>query len=191
MKQLDTDERAFLLEVARQEIYRHFHITAAIQGPMSEPQGLRSIYAGAFVSLYIDGQLRGCIGTFNEDEQITAVIRKMALNAATRDYRFEPIGHAELDMLGIELSVLTPRKRIFDIGEVKIGRDGIYIVSGQNRGTLLPQVAVENNWDTETFVQQCSLYKAGIGPDGWKSAELYTYEAIVFRDFIKKNEGLQ
>jgi len=136
---------------------------------------------GAFVSVYVNQKLRGCIGTFSEEEALYKNVVNMAVSAATDDSRFNSIHASELSRLEIEISILTPRQRISDPSEIIIGRHGIYIKLGANRGTLLPQVAVSQGWTVNEFLGNCSQYKAGIGWDGWKAADLYTYEAIVFK----------
>jgi len=135
---------------------------------------------GAFVSLYVDQHLRGCIGTFSE-EPLYINVTKMAASAATEDSRFTSIQAYELSRLKIEISILTPRQRVYDPSEIVIGKHGIYMKQGSFRGTLLPQVAVNQNWTVKEFLENCSGNKAGIGRDGWKTAELYIYEAIVFK----------
>jgi len=110
------------------------------------------------------------------------VVRDMAVAAALQDYRFPPVTPAEVDDLDIEISVLTPLKRIHSIDEFKLGRDGIYMVKDGRSGTFLPQVADETRWNKEEFLGHCARDKAGIGWDGWKDAELYTYRAIVFSE---------
>ena len=137
---------------------------------------------GAFVSVYVNQELRGCIGTFSEEEPLFKTVENMAVSAATDDSRFASIHPEELPRLQLEISVLTPRQRISDPSEIVIGKHGIYIKLGSNRGTLLPQVAVTQKWTVNEFLGNCSKYKAGIGWDGWKVAELFTYEAIVFKD---------
>jgi AmmeMemoRadiSam system protein A len=136
---------------------------------------------GAFVSLYVDEKLRGCIGTFSEEEALYKNVANMAVLSATDDSRFNSIQVSELDQLEVEISILTPRQRISDPTEIVLGRHGIYIKHGINRGTLLPQVAVTQNWTVKEFLGNCSKYKAGLGWDGWEAAEIYTYEAIVFK----------
>lgn len=106
----------------------------------------------------------------------------MAVAAATEDPRFMPVGKGELDQIHIEISVLTPLKRIHDIKEFQYGRQGIYMRKGYHSGTFLPQVAQEVNWTKEEFLGHCAQDKAGIGWDGWRDAELYTYEAIIFEE---------
>ena len=136
---------------------------------------------GAFVSLYVDRELWGCIGTFSEEEALFKNVENMAVSAATNDSRFTSIQALELSRLELEISILTPRQRISDPSEIVIGLHGIYIKMGSNRGTLLPHVAVTQDWTVKEFLGNCSRYKAGIGWDGWKAAEIYTYEAIVFK----------
>ncbi len=137
---------------------------------------------GAFVTLTINGKLRGCIGRFMPKEQLYSVVQEMTIAAATQDSRFERVKTDELNKIRIEISVLTPLQKISSANEIKIGRDGIYIKKGIYSGTLLPQVATENNWDRNQFLEYCSQYKAGLGKDGWKKADLFIYQAIIFHE---------
>ena len=135
---------------------------------------------GAFVSLHKQGRLRGCIGHFGENVPLHEIVAEMARAAAFEDPRFSPVQHEELDDIDIEISVLTPMRRIQSLDEFQLHRHGIYIRKGYRSGTFLPQVADEVNWTKEEFVGHCSQDKAGLGWDGWRDAELYVYEAIVF-----------
>ena len=160
---------------------------------------------GAFVSLHKQGRLRGCIGHFGEDVALCEIVAEMARAAAFEDPRFMPVTRDELEDIDIEISVLTPMRRIQSIDEFELHRHGIYIrkaviereqsnarigsaereqarpkVKGYRSGTFLPQVADEVNWTKEEFVGHCSQDKAGLGWDGLRDAELYFYEAIVF-----------
>ena len=135
---------------------------------------------GAFVSLHKHGRLRGCIGHFGEDYPLYEMVADMARAAAFEDPRFMPVTRDELKDLDIEISVLTPMRRIQSLDEFELHRHGIYIKKGYRSGTFLPQVADEVNWTKEEFVGHCSRDKAGLGWDGWRDAELYVYEAIVF-----------
>jgi AmmeMemoRadiSam system protein A len=180
---LTDSDKLLLLDLARVSIAgsvgKQDQGTGVRNEPMAVPETLMQ-YCGAFVSLYVDHQLRGCIGTFSEHSPLWENVKEMALSAATSDHRFTPIGREELDELQIEISVLSPRQRIHHIEEIIPGIHGIYMVRGANRGTLLPQVALKQNWNVEDFLGNCAKYKAGIGWDGWKTAELYTYTATVF-----------
>ena len=91
-----------------------------------------------------------------------------------------PVTSDELADIDIEISVLSPMRRIQSIDELQLHRHGIYIKKGYRSGTFLPQVADEVNWTKEEFLGPCAQDKAGIGWDGWRDAELYVYEAIVF-----------
>jgi len=135
---------------------------------------------GAFVTLKIRGQLRGCIGNFSAETPLFRTVRDMALSAALRDPRFPPLKAGELDEIDIEISVLTPMKRINSIEDFVLGRHGVYIKKNGRSGTFLPQVAKETGWTAEEFLGHCSRDKAGIGWDGWKTAEVYVYEARGF-----------
>ena len=135
---------------------------------------------GTFVSLHKHGRLRGCIGHFGEDVPLHEIVAEMARAAAFEDPRFMPVTLDEVADLDIEISVLTPMRRIQSLDEFELHRHGIYIRKGYRSGTFLPQVADEMNWTKEEFVSHCAQDKAGIGWDGWRDAELYVYEAIVF-----------
>ncbi|MHC1708118.1 MAG: AmmeMemoRadiSam system protein B [Bacteroidales bacterium] len=135
---------------------------------------------GAFVTLKKSERLRGCIGRFTADEPLYKIVQKMAISAATEDTRFSKVTFEELDKLHIEISVLTPLKKITSPDEIQLGKHGIYMRKGYRTGTFLPQVATETGWSKEEFLGHCAEDKAGIGWHGWKDAELYTYEAIVF-----------
>lgn len=135
---------------------------------------------GAFVSLHKQGRLRGCIGHFGEDVPLHEIVAEMARAAAFEDPRFPPVHREELGDIDIEISVLTPMRRIQSLDEFQLHKHGIYIRKGYRSGTFLPQVADEVNWTKEEFVGHCSQDKAGLGWNGWRDAELYVYEAIVF-----------
>ena len=157
------------------------HPTPITQHPTPDTHHL-SEKCGAFVSLHKHGRLRGCIGHFGEDVPLHETVARMARAAAFEDPRFMPVTRDELADIDIEISVLTPMRRIQSLDEFELHRHGIYIRKGYRSGTFLPQVADEVNWTKEEFVSHCAQDKAGIGWDGWKDkdAELYVYEAIVF-----------
>jgi hypothetical protein len=137
---------------------------------------------GAFVTLKKNGDLRGCIGRFTSEEPLYIVIREMAIASATQDTRFDPVTESEIPKLEIEISVLSPMKKINSPDEIIMGKHGIYIKKGWASGTFLPQVATETGWTKEEFLGHCARDKAGIGWDGWKDAEIYIYTAEVFSE---------
>jgi AmmeMemoRadiSam system protein A len=137
------------------------------------------------VTLKENGGLRGCIGRFEATGPLYEVVQEMAVAASTQDSRFLPVTEYEFDEIDIEISVLTPLRRINSIDEFQLGRHGIYIKKGYASGTFLPQVAEETGWTREEFLGHCARDKAHIGWDGWKDAELYVYEAYVFGEKMK------
>jgi AmmeMemoRadiSam system protein B/AmmeMemoRadiSam system protein A len=137
---------------------------------------------GAFVTLKIDGKLRGCIGRFLSTDPLYEVVRLSSLSSAFEDYRFTPLTKEEFEKTEIEITVLGPMKKISNINEIVLGKHGIYIKKDFRSGTMLPQVAIEQGWTVEEFLGYTSRDKAGLGWDGWKSAELYIYEGIVLEE---------
>lgn len=137
---------------------------------------------GAFVTLRKNGELRGCIGRFEPTEPLWKVVQEMTVASAVHDYRFDPVDRNELNEIDIEISVLTPLKRVSSPDQIRLGIDGIYIRKGSASGTFLPQVARETNWTLEEFLGHCARDKAGIGWNGWKDAELYTYQALIIEE---------
>ena len=135
---------------------------------------------GAFVTLKIDGDLRGCIGFITSHRPLYETIIDVAIAAATEDPRFPPLRKDELEIINIEISVLSPLRKIEDIKEIEVGKHGLIISKGFHRGLLLPQVATENNWDKITFLRHTCL-KAGLPTDAWQQgATIEIFSAQVF-----------
>ena len=175
----DSDKKA-LKEIAFNSIRDSLSGKPIAQPTLNFQLSTLNSKCGAFVSLHKHGHLRGCIGHFGEDYPLHEIVAEMARAAAFEDPRFMPVTRDELDDLDIEISVLTPMRRIQSLDEFELHRHGIYIKKGYRSGTFLPQVADEVNWTKEEFVGHCSQDKAGLGWEGWKDAELYVYEAIIF-----------
>lgn len=145
-------------------------------------------HSGAFVTLKVKNELRGCIGRIVSNDPLWMTVKNMAI-AACGDSRFERIHADELPGLHIEISVLTPPKKVQSYKEVIAGKHGVIVQKGSMRGTLLPQVATERNWSREELLGYCSRDKAGIGWDGWRNAEIFTYEAEVFSDELLQDHN--
>ena len=177
---LSDEDKRLLKEIALQSIKDSLDGKPITQPDLGSESPVLSSMCGAFVSLHKHGRLRGCIGHFGEDYPLYEIVAQMARAAAFEDPRFSPVRREELEDLDIEISVLTPMRRIQSLDEFELHRHGIYIRKGYRSGTFLPQVADEVNWTKEEFVGHCSQDKAGLGWNGWKDAELYVYEAIVF-----------
>ena len=177
---LSDDDKKALKDIALQSIKDSLNGKPIAQPTLDSNFSILNSKCGAFVSLHKYGRLRGCIGHFGEDYPLHEIVARMARAAAFEDPRFIPVTSDELADINIEISVLTPMRRIQSIDEFLLHRHGIYIKKGYRSGTFLPQVADEVNWTKEEFVGHCAQDKAGIGWDGWRDAELYVYEAIVF-----------
>jgi AmmeMemoRadiSam system protein B/AmmeMemoRadiSam system protein A len=137
---------------------------------------------GAFVTLKINGALRGCIGRFISSDPLYDVVKASALSSAFEDPRFSPLTKEEFEKTDIEITVLGPLKKINSISEIILGKHGIYIKKDFRSGTMLPQVAIENGWTVEQFLGYTSRDKAGLGWDGWKDAEVFIYQGVVLED---------
>ena len=130
---------------------------------------------GVFVTLKKHGELRGCIGYTESNTPLHLLVAEVAELSACHDYRFERVKPGEADELEIEISVLSPMRKIKDIREIKLGRHGILIKKGERTGLFLPQVAIETGWTLEQYLGHCSRDKAGIGWEGWREASLSTF----------------
>lgn len=149
-----------------------------IPGP--ERDEALEIAAGAFVSIHRRGALRGCLGRLECDWSLNRVVTHLATIVADSDPRFEPVTPEELADIEIEISILTPERRITSIEEIEVGHHGLIVEHGSRRGLLLPQVAPEHGWDALTFVEH-TCRKAGLSPDAWQNdARLFVFEALVF-----------
>jgi AmmeMemoRadiSam system protein B/AmmeMemoRadiSam system protein A len=135
---------------------------------------------GAFVTIKKRGLLRGCIGFIEPIMPLYKTVMEAAAYAACHDSRFLPITPEELDALQVEISVLTPLKKIIEPQSITVGKHGLVIEMQGKKGLLLPQVATENKWDQTSFLEQACL-KAGLPKNAWRSgADIYVFEAIVF-----------
>ena len=138
--------------------------------------------SGAFVTLKKGGALRGCIGHLRAEVPLYRCVPEMAAAAAISDPRFPPLTAEELEEVDIEISVLSPLRRVTDLQEIEVGRHGLVIVQGGRQGVLLPQVPVENGWDRGEFLENLCL-KASLPPNCWSERPaLYAFTATVFSE---------
>jgi len=121
-------------------------------------------------------------GTFRPDEPLYKLIQSLTISSATEDTRFLPVQAGELDDITIEISVLTPLRKIENIDEICLGKHGVYLKKNGHSGTFLPQVAIEQGWSLEEFLGRCARDKAGLMWDEWKEAEIFIFEAIAFSE---------
>jgi len=183
---LSESEQDFLLRLARRKLTA-FLSGEDFAGPEpTEVVGDRLIRrAGAFVTLWRPHhELRGCVGRVEAVLPLYQTVMDCAVAAAVRDFRFSPVSAEELSRLQLEISVLTPPRRITHPDEIEIGRHGLLIKQAfpvPRTGLLLPQVASSRNWNREQFLEAVCL-KAGLSPDAWQRAALYVFESQVFEE---------
>lgn len=177
---LTSEQRAALLAIARRAICERVRGLPSTGGPSRDPR--LEAAGAAFVTISQRGQLRGCIGYVDPIKPLREAVAHCAAAAATGDPRFPPVTPEELTHLEIEVSVLSPLRRITDPSEVEVGTHGLYISQSGRHGLLLPQVASEFQWDRETFLRQTCL-KAGLPADAWRhGAEIQVFTVDRFTD---------
>lgn len=176
---LNLEEQGKLLGLARNTL--EFHLQGLPLPSFQSSAPCLQQRRGAFVTLHREGHLRGCIGHIIPDDPLFHTIRQMAIAAATEDPRFQPVAFEELSLIDIEISVLTPFKRIKSVEEIQVGLHGLMMTQGRYRGLLLPQVAAEEGWSREEFLFHTCL-KAGLHPEAWKetSTQIEIFSAQVF-----------
>ncbi|HZD32929.1 MAG TPA: AmmeMemoRadiSam system protein A [Candidatus Angelobacter sp.] len=170
------EERALLLQLA------HRAIDTALQGTrpnLTPPTPHLAEKRGAFTTLHLLGRLRCCIGYVVPRHPLYRTVAEAARAAAFDDPRFPPVTAAEAPNLVVEISVLSVITPVIT-SDILVGRHGLIVSQGKQRGLLLPQVPVEWGWDRETFLAQTCL-KAGLPPDAWRQgAEIEAFTAEVF-----------
>jgi hypothetical protein len=176
---LNLEEKKELLAMARQTV-TGLALGRPLPPVQSQSEGL-NFARGAFVTLHKRGSLRGCIGNFMAEGTLAETVREMATAAANSDPRFSPVRAAELPELDLEISVLSPLKECRDVSQIQVGVHGIYIISPRGRGVLLPQVATDQGWDRDTFLDHTCL-KAGLQPGCWRDPQtkILIFSAQVF-----------
>jgi len=138
------------------------------------------VHRGAFVSIFHDGELRGCLGRLNSPLPIARLVAELAQDVADSDPRFARVTPQELAGIGFEISVLTREREIQSVDEIEVGRHGLIVEQGTSRGLLLPQVPTEHGWDRDGFLDHACL-KAGLPSDAWRrGAHIFVFEAQVF-----------
>ena len=138
---------------------------------------------GAFTTLYLEGDVRGCVGYVFAVAPLFQTVIETAQAAAFQDMRFLPVTREEAAQLHISISVLSP---LFPIKaeELELGKHGLLITQGNRRGLLLPQVPAEHGWDRKTFLEQ-TCRKAGLPPDAWQDeATLEAFTAEIFGEGV-------
>jgi len=173
-------EKKLLLKTARESIAAHLE---GRDGEYGIPTDRLKTPLGAFVTLHIGKNLRGCIGHMVPVYPLFDAVKRLAVESAFNDPRFPPLTRDELEKVEIEISVLSPLEEISSVDRIKVGTHGILMQNGVRSGVLLPQVPVEQGWDLEEFLTH-TCYKAGMGGDCWKdsSTRIRIFSAVIFSE---------
>ncbi len=175
-------EREELLKIARDSIKSYLTTRKPPRIETENPKLKQK--RGAFITLRRGEALRGCIGFIEPLFPLDHAISECAISAATKDIRFPPVTERELPKITIEISVLSPTKRIVSIDEIKMGIHGVMVKKGLHHGIFLPQVAEETGWSKEEFLSQLCSRKAGLSPHAWKdrNTEIYIFTVEKFEE---------
>lgn len=178
---LSTNEQKELLRIARKSL--NSYLTKGEVPKVKIDKGPLVERRGVFVTLNKNGNLRGCIGYIQPHKPLAEAVQDMVIAAAVRDTRFPKVTKDELKDIDIEISALSRLERVYDVDEIEIGRDGLYIIKGAHSGLLLPQVATDQGWGREEFLENV-CYKARLPKDAWKDKEavLYRFSADIFHE---------
>ena len=180
--ELNTKQQHQLLQIARQTLENYLKDKKIPKVEVKDKALNQKL--GAFVTLRKNGGLKGCIGQFEAAKPLYQIIQDKAIDAALRDPRFSPVKYEELEDIIIEVSVLSPRKKIDDWQKIELGKHGVVIKKGLRSGTYLPQVATETGWDLETFLSSLCSHKTGLANDCYKDkkTEIFIFTAQVFEE---------
>ncbi len=174
------NEKGLLLQLARNAIQTTVQKGRKLPAVESLSPLLRE-KRGVFVTLWMEGELRGCIGFPYPVRPLAEAVQEAAVSAAIQDPRFPPVRPEELTHIEIEVSVLTPPRAI-EPAQIQVGVHGLIVSRGNRSGLLLPQVAMEYHWDSRIFLEQTCV-KAGLPTDAWKEkAQIQAFEAQVFSE---------
>jgi len=137
--------------------------------------------AAAFVTITREGNLRGCVGYSDPLFPLHQTVSRCVRSAATEDYRFQPVRSHELPDLRISISVLSALRKVESVDDILIGRDGLQVVGAGCRGLLLPQVATDQGWDRERFLDSVCR-KAGLPDGAWRGTDVdvFAFDAEIF-----------
>lgn len=187
MIELNREQQIKLLQLARKTISGKLGIDEGID-TFDFPDEIFKEETGAFVTIHLNGKLRGCIGYIQGVKPIPETVIEVSLSSAFKDPRFIPLSEKEYRNIEIEISIMSPIEHVADIDDIVVGRDGLIISKGHNRGLLLPQVPVEQGWDKAEFLTHTCL-KGGLQGDSWKK-EGVKIEKFSAQVFSEKDLGL-
>ncbi|MGC8766081.1 MAG: AmmeMemoRadiSam system protein A [Brevinematia bacterium] len=181
---ISKDQKKAILKLARLSIESIFN--SSLKQELEKQKKIVEkigIHGGVFVTLTKNKELRGCIGYIYPIKPFPQLVVDAAISSATKDPRFDPLEKEEINQIEIEISILSEPKKIESISEIEVGKHGLIVRRGPFQGLLLPQVAIEHNWDKITFLQYTCI-KAGLSPNDYKKedTEIFVFTAEVFSE---------
>jgi AmmeMemoRadiSam system protein A len=168
MIEISEQDSATLIGMARKAITEAVLPRASTVSGVFPPLGLTS-HSGIFVTVHVDGRLRGCIGDLDPAASVAEALVHAARSAVSHDYRFASVAPDELLRLSFEITILEPMVPITSEQDLVIGRDGIFIEYLASRGILLPQVAAERQWSPRQFLEAV-CEKARLPRGAWRDS---------------------
>lgn len=180
---LTTNQKNILLKIARSSLEAFVLKGEILDFKINDERLNRE--EGAFVTLHLNGELRGCIGQIISNNPLWQTVRDMAIEAGTGDPRFTPVSKEDLNFLEYEISVLSKPSPCSDWRTIELGKHGVIISKGMQGGVFLPQVATETGWNLERFLEELCSQKAGLKKDAYKNdndVKIEIFSAEVFKD---------
>jgi len=179
LSELTPKQQSRLLSLAREAVREYTETGKLAEVRETDPALLRP--AASFVTLTEGGELRGCIGSLEPDAPLYRAVREKAVAACSQDPRFPPVAFRELGSLTLEISVLSPLRKVKSANEIQLGTHGVVVSEGLHRGVFLPQVAGETGWSRDEFLSHLCVEKAGLAPDAWRhgaTLSVFTVQAF-------------
>jgi len=165
------------LQLAKEALFQHLTLSSFTPKISKNPH--LNCSGGVFVSLYKHGDLRGCIGRIQCEEPLYKTVQLISIRAGCHDPRFSKVTEDELSELSFEITVLSEITELPSVGDIVLGKHGLYIQKGEFNAVFLPQVPVTQGWSLDQYLGELSL-KAGLEFDGWKTSDLFWFEGVVF-----------
>jgi uncharacterized protein len=177
---IDDRDRRELLRIARATLREH--LSTGYLPPGSPHRKTLLAPGGAFVTIHVDGALRGCMGRIEADKPLYLAVEELTVAAATRDPRFDPLRLEDLKETRLTVSLLSAPEKVSP-EQIVLGKHGLVVTRGPRRGLLLPEVATEHGFTVEQFLDE-TCAKAGLPHGAWREPEtrVEVFTADVFAE---------
>jgi|YNPMSStandDraft_1061717.scaffolds.fasta_scaffold00023_39 AmmeMemoRadiSam system protein A len=180
---LTKDEEKFLIYTVKKSIADYLKINANLKEPTINKTQIDNEKYGAFVTIHINEDLRGCIGYIQGIKPFLQQIKDLAIQSAFHDPRFTPLTKEEFPLIKVEVTILSPFEKIENFYDFQLGKEGLYLKYKYYSGLFLPQVATEQGWSKEEFLKNLT-YKAGLYPEilQKKETEIYKFSGYIISE---------